>query len=392
MGLGIRGWIAAGVVSVVGWSAPAWAQSHGTIFVDDDRQQCRNAEFTSIQAAVQAAPPGARIHVCPGVYPESVTVDRPLTIDGAGPSVKVRTGDPTREAVVQVPPFTRGFIIDTIGAEVSGFTIFGDGNATLGVDVRPTGTGNTVRDNFISGHAGAVRMAIGGPARQQQLIRGNRLEDSRFGIAIDNNLGPDLEPFPIMVTVVQNDIARVQIGISLKRLFQMEVSHNTITDFSDGIDASDCHQVVISHNDLETGTSSNVGISLSIDAILNAPDFAGTAVIDNDIRGRSSGPSLGGIVLDHCAGYLVTGNRISRMEGDGVLLTTSDNNSVFLNRSDENGDDGIVVRSGSGNQLFLNSMHDNAVFDGEDDNRPANTWVHNRCETDNPPGTICEKP
>lgn len=52
------------------------------LLVDNDKVQCPNAQYTSIQAAVNAAPNGAVILVCPGTYPEEVRVAKPLTIRG----------------------------------------------------------------------------------------------------------------------------------------------------------------------------------------------------------------------------------------------------------------------------------------------------------------------
>ena len=52
------------------------------LLVDNDKVQCPDAQYTSIQAAVNAAPPGALIKVCPGTYPEEVRVSKPLTIRG----------------------------------------------------------------------------------------------------------------------------------------------------------------------------------------------------------------------------------------------------------------------------------------------------------------------
>ena len=52
------------------------------ILVDNDRAQCPSAQFTSIQAAVTAAQAGAVISVCPGTYPETVRINKPLTIRG----------------------------------------------------------------------------------------------------------------------------------------------------------------------------------------------------------------------------------------------------------------------------------------------------------------------
>jgi hypothetical protein len=40
--------------------------------------------FTTISAAVAAVPAGATIQICPGVYPEQVTITQPLTLKGIG--------------------------------------------------------------------------------------------------------------------------------------------------------------------------------------------------------------------------------------------------------------------------------------------------------------------
>jgi len=53
-----------------------------TLLVDDDKVQCPTAGFTTIQAAVDAAPPGATIRVCAGTYTEQVTIKQDLKIRG----------------------------------------------------------------------------------------------------------------------------------------------------------------------------------------------------------------------------------------------------------------------------------------------------------------------
>jgi hypothetical protein len=42
--------------------------------------------FTTIQAAVSKVPPGSTVLVCPGVYPEQVTISQPLTLQGIADS------------------------------------------------------------------------------------------------------------------------------------------------------------------------------------------------------------------------------------------------------------------------------------------------------------------
>ena len=387
----VGGWAAMVVVAALGLGPPAWANpehedgwggrdgDHHTLFVDDDRQQCPDAQFTSIQAAVLAAPPGGQIHVCPGLYPESVVVDHTLRLDGAGPAPALRSGDPSKEAVVQTTGW--GFTIDADDVDLSGFTVLGDGSTTEGVNVRPFGTGNSVERNFISGHAVGVILSVGGPNRRPSSISQNRIEDSRFGIAADDNLGPAPDIFDALLTIKLNDVTRTMQGLSLTFLRGVLASQNTITDFSVGVRVFECTEVALSLNHLETGGFSQVGITFVGDE--------NDSAFGNEIHGRFSGPSVAGIFLDGSTGDLVFGNQIERMLGDGVLLGGAHSNTVTLNRCDTNGNDGIELQASSGNTLLLDTMHDNHVFDAADDDRPANVWKHDRCDTDNPPGTIC---
>jgi hypothetical protein len=88
-------------LSVLAALAPAAANA-STWTVDDDRAQCPNAAFTSVQAAVDQAAPHDTIVICDGLYREAstpashvnsfaqagsrngVTITKPLTIRGAG--------------------------------------------------------------------------------------------------------------------------------------------------------------------------------------------------------------------------------------------------------------------------------------------------------------------
>src|SRR5689334_25386726 len=52
-------------LSTAGPTASSSSSSSGSmLIVDDDHLDCPNAQFTTIQAAVTAAPPGATIKVC----------------------------------------------------------------------------------------------------------------------------------------------------------------------------------------------------------------------------------------------------------------------------------------------------------------------------------------
>jgi len=71
------------LMPVVLVAAPALrAGDPPTLLVDDDKVECPSAGFTKIQDAVNAAPAGAKIRVCPGTYDEQVTIAKKLTIRG----------------------------------------------------------------------------------------------------------------------------------------------------------------------------------------------------------------------------------------------------------------------------------------------------------------------
>lgn len=61
-------------------STQAFAQT--TRQVDNDRQQCPGAAFTTINAAVAASAPGDTVQVCAGRYPEQVVITKSITVRG----------------------------------------------------------------------------------------------------------------------------------------------------------------------------------------------------------------------------------------------------------------------------------------------------------------------
>jgi parallel beta-helix repeat protein len=86
------------------------AAEPATWVVDDDRQQCPEATHESITSAVndEALDAGDLIRVCPGLYRESVTINKPLTLKGDPDAVEAvdcfATGlaepDPAEQVIV----------------------------------------------------------------------------------------------------------------------------------------------------------------------------------------------------------------------------------------------------------------------------------------------------
>jgi hypothetical protein len=111
--------------------------------VDDDKAECPNAAFTSIQAAVNQAAPWDTVIVCPGLYLESstptsgnnspsqagsrngLTITKPLTIKGAGASkVTIRPAPSLAPTLAGTAPYLRdgGGNVVTIARQSLGST------------------------------------------------------------------------------------------------------------------------------------------------------------------------------------------------------------------------------------------------------------------------------
>jgi len=142
-----------------------------------------DGKFTSLKAAVDAAPPGSIITVCPGTYSERIVVERPLTLLGAGQDVTIFDG---KNQGTQI-------FVDAVDIRIDGFTFingeseyFFSGNFSCGgalaVDVEmPPQTVVVSNSTFTDNHGewgGAI--CIGGTIWPEQNVT---LEN----VTIDNN-------------------------------------------------------------------------------------------------------------------------------------------------------------------------------------------------------------
>jgi nitrous oxidase accessory protein NosD len=77
----------------------------------DDGTSCATATYQTITGAIADAAGGDTIIVCPGTYPESVTVDKPLTLQGLP------------GAVIDARGWPAGVRVVADGATVTGLTV-----------------------------------------------------------------------------------------------------------------------------------------------------------------------------------------------------------------------------------------------------------------------------
>ena len=139
------------------------------LLVDDNKAQCKKADFTTIQAAVNAASPGATILVCAGTYQEAVTVTKnDLRIRAKG-----APGAVVLDGMAQTLMPAGFYIQNASGNLISGFRIQNFHEAGILLD---NGDGNRIRKNVTTGaHHDGIELRLGSS--------GNRIEHNR---AIDN--------------------------------------------------------------------------------------------------------------------------------------------------------------------------------------------------------------
>ncbi len=211
-------------------------------------------DFPSISAALQAAKPGDRILIRPGLYREAIVIDKPLEIVGdgepgeivveiSGANVVLFKASMARLTNLTLRQAGGNFYCLQIAQgrlEVEGCDITSQGNAcvaihsgadprlrrnrihdgkTVGVFVYENGQG-TLEDNEIFGNASAgVQIKTGG----NPVLRRNRIYDGKVGgvLVLDNGLG----------TLEDNEISgNAFAGVEIKTGGNPIIRHNRIHD------------------------------------------------------------------------------------------------------------------------------------------------------------------
>ena len=353
-----------------------------TRYVNDDGAavppgtSCSKPGFNSIEAAVNASGPNDTVLVCPGTYPEIVTVDP------GKDNLTVRSTTPLA-AVIQAPPTIaldlvnfKSIVRITTSRNVSliGFRITGPGPAgcdsiRFGVRVDGNGSANIlrnhiteIRDTPFSGCQNGVAIQVGRTAdgqTGQALIAGNRIDRyQKNGPTIDNVgssaiiVGNDIQGIGPTVVIAQN-------GIQVSRGATAQVRDNRVRD----------HAYIIPAN-LPEFTATGILLFQS----------ASTTVVErNRLNGNQDGIGI----------YTTTGNRIAnnRVIGDvpsinPVLGTLTLGDGIY------------AAVDTSANRIERNFLRNNVEHDCHDDsvgpNNPpalvANFWINNDGVTQNKPG------
>jgi hypothetical protein len=144
-----------------------------------------STNFSTIQAAVNAAVAGNTITVDAGTYNETVTINKTLTLKGAKAGIDARTRSTTGETIVS--NVNGAFRINAKDVILDGFTVQGETNQSgttgAGVVMAPTVAGTQLRNNVIQNNVAGVFLA-NSSATDACLIQNNLFKNN-------NNAGVD---------------------------------------------------------------------------------------------------------------------------------------------------------------------------------------------------------
>jgi hypothetical protein len=348
-----------------GASSSASSGNNGELVVDDDHAQCPEAQFTSIQAAVTAAGPGARIRVCPGTYQEQVTI-------GPGKDGLTLYSQVPLEAIIKAPAvmtLPNSIVTVDTAHDVSlrAFTITGPFTA-------PGCAGDLER------HTG-VRVTNGGSATidANHITQIRDINPAFFGCqdGIGVLVGRNLEGQTGTAWLTHNTIDAYQKGgvVVDNTGSYAEVDHNVITGegltnitAQNGVQVGRGAQADVEHNSISKNQFARIASTDTAAGVLLFETNGGVTVDHNEVFQNGVG-----IDIDEGALNLEVGhNTVHDNINDGVgAFTGSSNNQIDQNRAYSNTPDDCYDETTGGGTAGT-----------------ANYWIHDMGNTENRP--ICK--
>ena len=315
-------WIGCLALSATLFAArPAYSS---VLLVDDDKVQCPTAQFTTIQAAVNAASSGDVIRVCAGTYAEQVSISASLTLRADNgvlliPSNVIQnsngvTGDDPIAAVILVDS-AADVIID-------GFIVDGSSNGLTGCSPRLVGiyfqnSSGRIRHNAVrhmnlgptnngcqSGNGIEVESSSG--SSSSVTVRDNSVWDYQKNGITGNETGTELLADGNVVTGVGPTTGAAQNGIQIGFGAGGKLTNNTVSDNiwspcsspdvcetnATGILVFESNSVVVRNNSLasnQIGVFNGGGSSrIAGNSIANSVTLIGIALVGDDNVARDN--------------------------------------------------------------------------------------------------------
>ncbi|MGA8553131.1 MAG: right-handed parallel beta-helix repeat-containing protein, partial [Candidatus Acidiferrales bacterium] len=317
------------------------------ILVDDDKVQCPTAAYTSIQAAVNAANPGDYIRVCPGTYPEQVTISKSLLIRADNgvtvipSSVVSNATGPSGDAVAAI------FVVENSDdVQLAGFIVDGSANGLSQCSPRLVGI-------LYENASGAI---LHNAVRNTQLA--SSLNGCQSGNAIEVESASSMQS---RVGIAENSIDSYQKnGITANEAGSLVlIDGNTVTGIGPTTGAA--------QNGIQIGFGANGRIINNVVAdnvyspcvsVSNCPaDAAGILIYQSDgvtIDHNTVGASQIGVLVAANSAFVTNNTVFHSALLDGIALI-GNTNSASRNTISNSGEAAVYVQ-GNNNSISENDI------------------------------------
>ncbi len=292
--------VALGVFAAGAFILPTSASAGGgpsTLTVNDNAAgagpagaDCADADFASIQDAIDASSTDGTVLVCAGQYPESVQVDKTLTLNGAkaGVDARSRSGAAGESVITADEPNEGGVNLGANGITVDGFVIADAADPAIGAGIgMPASFGNqTVTNNVVSDNT--IGISANNLAGSPSTISKNKFEANNVaGAAAGNAIYGDSNVDDL--TISQNSFSDQQNASILFAAVDTSTVQNTNVSITGNTFSGDKGNP--SHNELRVlllatqGTiSNNTFENMNNNAIQLADGNDGITVSGNTIE------------------------------------------------------------------------------------------------------------
>jgi parallel beta-helix repeat protein len=337
------------------------------ILVDDDKVQCPNAQYTTIQAAVNAAKSGDVIRVCAGTYPEQVTITTSLTLRADNGVVVDPSTTQTVTDVAGTEAIAFVFAVQGANVDIDGFIVDGSNNGLTECSPRLVGilyqnASGHIRHNAVrhmnlgssssvngcqSGNGIEVETASG--SSSSVTVNENSIWDYQKNGITGNEAGTELTADGNTVTGIGPTTGAAQNGIQIGFGAGGTLTNNTIADNvwssctsptactanATGILIFQSNGVIVRNNSLATN---QVGIyvggdnsRIAMNTISNSVTLIGVALVGNSnavVRNTLSHADQAGVYIQGNSDRVTDNEFIDASVG---ILTVSGSTGSVIN-------------------------------------------------------------
>jgi parallel beta-helix repeat protein len=337
------------------------------ILVDDDKVQCPTAQYTTIQAAVNAAQPGDVIRVCAGTYPEQVTITTALTLRADNGVIVNPSTTQTVTDVAGTESIAFVFAVQGANVDIDGFIVDGSNNGLTECSPRLVGilyqnASGHIRHNAVrhmnlgssptvngcqSGNGIEVETASG--SSSSVTVNENSIWDYQKNGITGNEAGTELTADGNTVTGIGPTTGAAQNGIQIGFGAGGTLTNNTIADNvwssctsptactfnATGILIFESDGVIVRNNSLATN---QVGIyvggdnsRVAMNTISNSVTLIGVALVGNSnavVRNTLSHADQAGVYIQGNSNRVTMNEIIDASVG---ILTVSGSTGSITN-------------------------------------------------------------